>query len=249
MGHFVAARSPEMWPEVNPERLSPQLILHYSSKLKLFDHRNSMPGAGLYLVTEGQVRYVNRGFGTITAKAGDLVCLRPGFVETQSKNGYRVYAAAYRATFDDPRGVPSLPQFGLLSPIVTIGSKQRIEEVSQLYERMIESMLAHRVTWRLEIMTALSELIRLAFSLAVGNKSAEKAGWTRWERLLSLIETDSDAISNVQMARAMNMSVRSFGRGFRERFGITPKQYLFAPPAVARTRSASDWLEHQSRGV
>jgi AraC-like DNA-binding protein len=226
MGHLAAVKTSEAgrWTGVPPERLSPQLILLYASTFTSFHHRNTLPGAGLYLVTEGEVAYTNRGVGTITATAGDLVCLRPGFVETHSTKGYRVHAAAYRASAAEPRGVPSLSTAGLLPPLISLKNRQRVEEARAIYERMLESMLARRAAWTMEIFSALSDLIRLAFSCAAGQAS-EPAGWSHWERLLALVE-NGEAPSNAQMARTVGMSVRAFGRGFKQRFGITPKQYL-----------------------
>jgi AraC-like DNA-binding protein len=217
------------WPEVPPELLSPQLLLVYTRRLsRIADHGNVLPAAGIYLVAEGRVGYVNRGAGQVEAQAGDLVCLRPGFVRTCGRGRLRVYAAVYRpsASEEHRSGVPALPGFGSLPlHVPRIGARRR-EEAVRLYERMIAAMVSRRPTWQLETSVALADLIRLAFAAATEGRRSRRRPWSRWERLLALIETEGRSLSVPEMARELSMGLRTFSRGFRQRFGITPKQYL-----------------------
>ena len=193
---------------------------HYRRE-ESFDYR--MPVHHLMLVLHGEVavRTLEKAF---TARAGDLVCIRPA-----EENHYTVSADTFffQATveFAPPplhRLTPFLPGYGLLPLRQPLGAN--LHEARKCFEKLCLEITHAGSAPRLRQQAAICDLLAIVAMAAGADESSVEQQPDPWLRARQRIEAAlTKPFCMPELTAELGVSTTYFIREFRRRFDITPK--------------------------
>ena len=218
-----------LWADVPPWELCPRVtIANYCTLKYPFNPQFRVPGVAIMLVIKGGMKYSVAGQPERTARGGDIACFYSGTAKymvlpDEMMDIYQLqFFPSSKPLFNS--GVPFLPGVGRLPELVHVGADVRI--FVQLFERILQSMLALKPTWQIETAAATLDIIKEMFARAEKSPSFPEKNWDQWDRLLARVENMQNTPKISDMAKEASMSVNQFIQEFAQRFGKSPKQYI-----------------------
>lgn len=225
----MSTRHQDARPDVPPQELCPQvLIANYYTLQYPCNFRFRVPGVAIFLIIKGGMKYSVAGRPERTARGGDIACFYSGVAQYivlpgESLDIYQLqFFPSTRPPFNS--GVPFLPDAGRLPEFVHVGND--IQTFIQLFEKILQSLLALRPTWQIETAAATLDIIREIFARAEISRPAPDKSWDQWDRLAARVENARNVPKIRDLAKEASMSVNQFIQEFARRFGKSPKQYI-----------------------
>lgn len=222
-------RHQTVWTDVPPRELCPQVtIANYCTLKYPFNPCFRVPGVGIFLLIKGGMKYSVAGRPERTARGGDIACFYSGIARYMvlPDEPLDIYQLQFSPSNKPPfnSGVPFLPDTGRLPELVHVGND--IQIFIQLFEKILQSLLALRPTWQIETAAATLDIIKEIFARAEISRPVPDKSWDIWDRLLARLE-DMRSVPKIRdLAKEASMSVNQFIQEFARRFGKSPKQYI-----------------------
>jgi len=218
-----------VWADVPPRELCPQVTCATYYTLKYpFNPRFRVPGVAIMLAIKGGMKYSVAGRPERTARGGDIACFYSGVAQYMvlPDEPLDIYQMQFLPSNKPPfnSGVPFLPDAGRLPELVHVGNNIRI--FVQLFERILQALLALKPTWQIEAASATLDIIKEIFAHIETSHASSEKSWDQWDRLVARIEDMQNIPKIRDMAKEASMSINQFIQEFAQRFGKSPKQYI-----------------------
>jgi AraC-like DNA-binding protein len=213
---------------------------------------NGRPGKYGYRLPAHQFIYVDSGTFyartrglEVEAAAGDLLCLRPSERYDNSSEPDTLFYQLVCAFAPAPRDqmTPWLDGIGPLPIKLSLG--ERRAKTRTLFETLCLEIEQTGATHRLQIQAIVFELLSAAAEAAT-TAAREQPKLDQWQRARMRLSADfSDDLPLGKLAREMGISVDHFIRRFKQRFGMSPKEYRIA----AKMRHAVRLLRSSDQAI
>jgi AraC-like DNA-binding protein len=181
----------------------------------------------------------------LAAKAHDLVYFRPAELNEYGNCGPTLFYQAH-VNFAPPphdRLTPWLDEKGPLPALLPLGAA--FEEMRRIFETLCLEIARPGAAHRLRVRAAVFEILALAADV-LARKPAGAARLDPWQRARLRLESELAADLKIsRLAREAGLGVDHFIRGFKKRFGVTPK----ACRLNAKLREAARLLRGTDRPV
>ena len=218
-----------IWTDIPPWKLCPQVTLaNYYTLRHPYNAHFRVPGIAIMLVIKGGMKYSFADQPERTARGGDIACFYSGIARytvlpDEPMDVYQLhFFTSGKPSFDS--GVPFLPGTGRLPELIHVNADVRI--FVQLFERILQAMLALNSTWQIETASAILDIIKEIFARIEKSPSFPEKSWDQWDRLIARIENMHDVPKINNLAKEASMSANQFIQEFARRFGKSPKQYI-----------------------
>lgn len=183
-----------------------------------------VPGHHLILLESGRIE-ARTPHSRFTANAGDLVCFRFAPINEYSTRGPSLFYQVHLSFASPPRHrlTPWLDGVGPIPERITLGN--RFGGVRRLFETCCIELDKPGEAHRFRVRAAVFEILAV-ISDVCARKPAHQPSLDLWQR--ARLRLGSEFTTNVTIddfARRNGLSVDHFIRGFRRRFGLTPKAF------------------------